>query len=219
MAISFLTQVSFTDAFRELIKTQKYEEYVYVIISRSETIFNGKKFTHIRNQSDGEADFLDQEGNKYEAKLLFDKKQGRLLGEQKNKIDKWFESLQEEVSEYSESVILNRNTELIKDTRLYSILVERLSSIKEDENAIFFIPFPIVNDVRGSIFLQSTTDYIQAAYNKVVEERMIGDRKIYFIYPSMEPSVYVLRNGDYHREYIECIELDPLILYKVGLTR
>lgn len=217
MDIKLFTKVSFTNAFRDFIKSQQYEKYVFIIISKSETIFNGKRFTHLYNQSNGEPDFIDQEGNKYEAKLIFDKMQGKLLGEQKNDIDKWFVSLQEEVSEFSETVIRKRNTELIKETKLYNILVERLSSVGEDENVLFFIPYPIVNDVRGSIFLQFATDYIQAVHNKMVEEKLIGDRMIYFIYPSMDASVYVLRDGNYHREYIECKELDPLIVYKTDL--
>ncbi len=43
MEIPLFTQVSFTDAFRDLIKSQKYEEYVSMIISRSNTIFMSYK--------------------------------------------------------------------------------------------------------------------------------------------------------------------------------
>lgn len=217
MAITFSTKASFTNSFRDLFKSQKYEEYVYMIISKSEIVFNGKKFTHIHSQANGESDFSDQEGGKYDVKLIFDEKQGRLLGEHKNDIIKWFETLYEEMTEFSEKVIRYRNTELIKDTKLYSILIERLCSVEENENAIFFIPYPIVHDIRDSIILQLTTDFLQAVCNKIEEEKLLGDRKIYFIYPSMEQSIYVLRDGNQNKEYVECKELDAFIIYETNV--
>ena len=214
MAIMFSKKAVFSDSFRDFVKSQKYEEYVYMIISNSERVFSGKQFKYIQNQSNGEPDFVDQEGNKYEAKLMFDERQGQLLGEHKYDITKWFESIKEEVVECSENIIRNGNTEFIKNTKLYRIFRKRLSSVNEDESAIFFIPYPIVNDVRGSVYLQFAADILQIAYNSIREEGLLGDKKIYFIYPSMEPSIYVLRDGDYQREYIECKELDPLIIYE-----
>ena len=70
MGITFLTKVTITDSFRDLIKAHRYEDYVYKIISGSETIFKCKSFIHVQDQSDGESDFVDQDGVKYEAKLI-----------------------------------------------------------------------------------------------------------------------------------------------------
>ena len=128
----------------------------------------------------------------------------------------WFNSMQDEIAEFSNAV-QERNMEYVKGTKLYAVLKERLDSVKEDENVIFFIPYPIVFDTKSSIFLQFTTDYLQATYNQLKEENLIGERRIFFIYPSMESSIYVLRDENYHREYIKCSELDDLVVFETDL--
>ena len=71
--IHILHEVIITDAFRDLFKNQKYEQYVFMIISRSKVIFKGLEFRKIETQHNNEPDFMDQFGCKYDAKLLFNK--------------------------------------------------------------------------------------------------------------------------------------------------
>ena len=57
--------------------------------SLSKEIFSGVSFEHITDQSHGESDFVDSNGQSYDVKLLFDKKQGELIWSEKNDIKEW----------------------------------------------------------------------------------------------------------------------------------
>ena len=199
--------------FRNLIKSHKYEEYILNIINKSCEIFGGKTFKIVLSQSHGESDFVDNNGIKYDAKLLFTTKQGQLIGDKKNDISDWIKSMIEERGEFAKSIEESN----VEETKLYKIIKARIESLEEDENGILFIPFPIVNDVEGSIFLQFATDFLQAIYDKIKEKKIIKRRRIYFIYPGMEPHVYVLRCGNGKREYIRSPELQDFITFSTDI--
>lgn len=207
------TIVVIDESFRSLIKEHNYEKYLHTIINKSQLVFRGLKFKHIDNQAHGESDFIDSNGKKYDAKLLFDKKQGALIGDSKNEFEKWLREMQDEKTEFGEC-IRKRNLSIIDDTKLYKIMKARLASVKPDENAIMFIPFPIVDEYKNSVFLQLATDFLQAVYDKLEDDKLVGNRKLYFIYPSGEPQEYVLRNTDHMREYICCEELEDFISFE-----
>lgn len=207
------TMITFSDAFRDLIKAHNYEKYILSIINKSTIIFNGNSFELIEEQSNGESDFVDNYGRKYDAKLLFDKKQGQLIGDSKNSIQQWIEVMVKEKIEFGES-INRRDLTYVEKTKLYRIMQERVASLKENENGILFIPFPIVEDVNGGVFFQLATDFLQATYDRLREHGNIGKRRIYFIYPSMSPHKYVLRNENRIREFIVCPELKDIISFE-----
>ena len=48
----------------------------------------------------------------------------------------------------------------------------------------------------------------------MAKKGLVGNRKLYFIYPSGDPHEYVLRDADRNREYIRCEELDEFISYE-----
>lgn len=204
------TVVTIDKSFRSLIQSQNYEKYVLTIINKSEAVFSDIEFTCIEDQSHGESDFVDNSGQFYDAKLLFDKKQGALIGDPNNEITEWLQVMLDEKTEFGEC-IKNRGLSFVPGTRLYKVMEARLASVKPEENAIFFIPFPIVDEYKGSIFLQFTTDFLQAVYQRLFDEGLVGDRKLYFIYPSGDPHEYVLRDAERKREYITCEELDDFI--------
>lgn len=200
------------ESFRNLIKAQSYELYILKIINKSKKIFSGLSFDRITNQSHGESDFKDSNGQFYDAKLLFDKKQGALIGDEKNEIIQWLQMMIEEKNEFG-NVIHQRDLSLVKKTKLYQITEKRLSSVKPNEHVIFFIPFPIVDEYKDSVVLQFATDYLQAIYKALVQNNLVGNRRIYFIYPDGDPHEYVLRDDRFQREYILCEELDDFIKY------
>ena len=210
---------SFSDLFRDVLKQQKYEKYVLRIISESKVLLADREFVRVEDQHAGDPDYIDKDGNKYDVKLLIDSKQGALLGERKNHVFEWFTSLQDECAEYAH-IIEERDSpdydydKLIDSSRLYRILRDRFDSISPDETPLFFIPYPIVQDYQGSKFLQFTTDFLQAVINRLKVDRMI-DREMYFIYPSMNAGVYVLRNTSLQREYISISDLSSIIEYMV----
>lgn len=207
-------EISISEEFRELFKRQQYEKYVYMIICRSKLLFKGKSFERIEYQSHGECDFKDEYGNKYDVKLLFNKKQGAMIGERKNDIINWLKAMDEERAQFS-GCIMSRNLSLIVDTQLYKITKERLLTVSQDEDAIFFIPFPIVIDCQNVMFMQFASDYLQVVYDKLEDEGLVGERKLYFIYPSVEPETFVLRSGNSRkREYIKVPELRNIISFE-----
>ena len=204
------TIVTIDESFRSLIQSQNYEMYVFDIINKSDVIFRKLQFKHIEVQSHGESDFVDNQGQFYDAKLLFDNKQGSLIGEPKNDINKWLQVMVDEKTEFGKC-IEKRDLSFLPNTRLYKVMKEKLESVKSNEHAIFFIPFPIVDEYKGSVFLQFTTDFLQAVYQRLADDGLIGDRKLYFIYPSGDAHEYVLRDDNRSREYIKCEELDDFI--------
>ncbi len=207
------TIVTIDKTFRTLIQKQHYEKYVLFIINKSQVIFRDIKFTHIKYQAHGESDFIDNNGLYYDTKLLFDKKQGALIGDPKNNLDEWLHEMLNEKTEFGEK-IWRHDLSFLPTTRLYNVMKERLSSVKREENVIFFIPFPIVDEYKGSIVLQSTTDYLQTVYQQLVDDCLVEDRQVFFIYPSGVPHEYVLRDAERAREYIKCDELDDFIKFE-----
>ena len=206
-------RVEFTDSFRDFIKKRKYEPYVLKIIGKSTVIFSGKSFFPVETQSNGEPDFYDNNGDKYEVKLLIDSSQGGLLGERKNDITDWFNSMNKACEEYAE-IILNNNLSEIRSLSFYRIMKARIESVERDEKAILFLPFPLVLDNKRSVFGQFSLDLIQAVYNQLDEDGIVDGREVFFIYPSTDKGEYVLRDSNYHREYIRVPELDDLIAFE-----
>ena len=205
------------DSFRDLIKNRRYEEYVFLIISRAQHIFQGKSFRENDSQAHGECDFVDSIGEKYDAKLLIDEKQGKLIGERKNDIMDWIRDTIREINEYSQ-ILPCQDYSFIPSTRLYSIMKERLASLKEDENALFFSPYPLVPDTQYSKWIQFGTDFLDAVYRSLKENGLVGDRKVFFIYPSHDTDYYVLRNAELGQESIYVPEMKPFISFKIVNT-
>ena len=136
-----------------------------------------------------------------------------LLGERQNDILKWFESLRDESIEFFEKCIIKRDLSGIVSTKLYRIVKDRICTLKEDENGILFIPYPIVEDFEGGFYLQFATDFISAFSERLVDEGIVGGRRLYYIYPSMVVNNYCLRSIDGDREFIDVPELEKYIIY------
>lgn len=201
-----------SDSFRDLLKRQKYEEYVFLIICQSKTVFSDISFDKVTSQSNGECDYIDSNGKKYDAKLLIDKKQGELLGNKRIEFEKWIDDLQKEEAEFYQ-IALEDNLDHITEVRLYHIMKSRLTALEADENAIFFLPFPMFAEFEDSCTTLATTDYIDYVYKQLEEEKEIAAREIYFIYPSLDGK-WVLRNADGIREYFTVPELDSFIVIR-----
>ena len=209
-----LIQVGYTEEFRNFIKKDFLEEFVLKLLNRSDEIFHEKTFIHNSDQSHVECDYIDTVGSKYEPKILFNKKQGKTLGEEKNEIIEFFQCMLEEVEEFSD-VINQRDISLVEKMQLYRISKERLKAIKPDENILFFIPFSIGFDAPGSYIVEKTTDYSQAIYERLKEEGFVGSREFYYIYPYKDGCKYVLRNADKRiKEYISMPEYSSIIRYE-----
>lgn len=215
MKITLNTIATTSDSFRDLFKRQRYETLVLDVLNKSQRLIQNLPLYLVEEQSNGECDFKDQVGTQYDAKLLIDKTQGALIGDRKNDLIAWFESMMDEVAEFSES-IARRDLSLVSTTKLYHLMKERLKSVQANEVAVLFIPYPLVTDHQGSIYLQFATDFLQAVYNEVEAEGVISCKDVFFIYPSIEPDVVVLRNAKTRvREYISALGISEYIRYVV----
>jgi len=172
------------------------------------------KYKHNKSQADGECDFVDiASGDKYDAKLLFDEEQGRLIGSKNGNLESWLKLMMAETDEYKNcfpSVGLIK----VQELSLYKIMKYRLMRIKPDENAIFFIPYPIVSDFRDSIFLQFATDILKAIYDELCNNSLIGNRKVYAIYPSTMEGMVLRDLATYYKENAPSPDLDKYFAYK-----
>lgn len=200
-----------SDGYRNLFNNRCYEKYVYCLLGKSTEIFAGLTFTWIESQPCGECDFKDNHDVKYDAKLLIDSKQGALIGEKKNDIVLWIEDTIKEINEFPQRLQETQDYTFIPDTRLYKIMKERINTVNQDENVIFFSPFPLVTDSQYNYLTPFCTDYLDAVYECMMKEGLIGNRRVYYIYHSQEQGIYVLRNDHSAREYISMPELDSLI--------
>ena len=206
--MEFESSMLISDGYRNLFNNRRYEKYVYCLLVKSTEIFAGLTFTWIESQSHGECDFVDSNGEKYDAKLLINSKQGALIGEKKNDILLWIKDTIEEINEFPRRLHETQDYSFIPKTRLYQIMKDRIATVEEDENVIFFSPFPLVTDSQYNFLNPFCTDYLDVVYECMMEEGLIGNRRVYYIYLSQEQGVYVLRDDHSAREYISMPELD-----------
>ena len=204
--------------FQDFIHSGKYEEAILSIMNISKKLFKGK---YIRNsaQSQGECDFVDIEsGEKFDAKLVITTKQGKLIGSRNFACEEWLISILSEIYEFNEHYIYKTKDCDVSDLKLYKIMSEKLMKDKSDENIIFFFPFLIVHEKTCSVLGQSTTDILSIIYDGMKTNKIIKNRKLYVMYPSIDNNIIVrnLSNGvreDFHSEMIENI-----IRYDVEIT-
>ena len=212
MGIKFRTAVTISDSFRDILKRQRYEELVLTTINKSQSLIRNLPLYRVTEQSNNEPDYLDTKGNKYDVKLLLDSKQGALIGERKNDLQLWIRSMMNECGEFDDC-IRNRSIANVQSTQLYGILKKRLLSVKTDEAAILFCPYPVVNDYQHAVFMQLATDFLQAVVNELDEE-IKACRGVYFLYPSIERGIMVLRDANTKaREYIDAPEIAEYISF------
>lgn len=217
MTVKHLFTVS--NDFIELFNKNNYEKYVLEIMNNSKIIFPNS-YIEVSNQSQGQCDFIDSVTNeKYDAKLPFLSEQIKLLTDgikHKPEILEWIKEMHDEAAQFSPHSIRD-DPNHIESTRLYNIMRNQILRDKKDENIIFFLPYPISLSIKGSIFLQSTSDYISLIFEKLKTKIDLIDRFIYTIYPSSEKNTFVLRcsNNSYYREYVYYDKMEKFFSYEV----
>lgn len=210
--------VNWSTYFRKLIQGGNYEDVILKMLNKSNKLFPNKPLIRIQDQSHGECDYIDSAGKKYDAKLLLNQNQGKLLGDPRNdwisSACEWFKDSLVESGNYSNVLAgLSR----IEDTSLYSIIERILKNLAEDEVGILFIPFPIVFESRDEVEVHFGKDYIQAVLRALDNKYggIIENNRFLFIYPSSDNGLYVLRNCNHCREYIDAAPLDDYIIFQI----
>lgn len=212
--IRFLYQIELHEKFRDLFHRKRYEQLLLPIINASNEIFKGKSFEYIEEQSNGECDFIDCYGEKYDAKLLFDQEQGALVGDEKNNLVLWIESMYEESCEFS-PLKLREDFNYLENMKLYKVLKSRIETVNQDEKAILFMPYPVVLDFEEANFYHKCTDFLQAVFDKLYQQGYVKCKDVFFIYPSMEKDIYVLRDSIRNREFIKDSVINEYMEYKI----
>ena len=216
MSISFKLKTSICDKFCKLIDKNVYEPMLCKLMNASILVFPGN-YIHITEQSAGQCDFVETTtGVKFDAKLPFYSKHGKLIASNNRDFLKWLELMLDEETEFGEDIIATRGKN-IGSLELYKIMEERMNSIKEDENAIFFFPYPIVLDFEESSFISITSDYLDAIFRELKRQQKVGMRNIYAIYPAVDSNIVLRCLNTNQREYCQFATLEEFITFDFGL--
>ena len=205
-----------SDEFKEFIQSGNYEVSILKLMNQSRIVFPN---TYIRNeiQSSSECDFVDTiTAEKYEAKLPFDKREGILICSNKGNLKDWLVYMMDEEAEFGELIIEKRGQHSVTELKLYKTLVKRLKTVQESENAIFFFPYPITLDMDpydSFSMLQFCSDILDSVFRELKKNGLVGNRKVYAIYPSLDEKMVLRCLNDNKREYLSSIDAEKYFKY------
>ena len=219
MSITLYTQVTFSEKFKMIIKSGNYESLIFTLLKSSKKLFPNE-FEHIEKQANGECDFVDKKtGAKYDAKLPITKKQGEMIGSNKAKFDGWLRLMIDECTEFGEKMIIERGKHSVEEIELYQIMESLINHDNDDENIIFFFPFPIVYEQSNGIYRQFAMDILSCIYDGLRKNNVVKQQEIYAVYPSADHMIIArnLRTGA--RENFSAEAFDEYIAYDVQMAR
>ncbi len=210
-------ELTISSSIRDLIQKGTYEQIICDLMNESKRIFPSK-YARVKDQSNGECDFIDiVSKKKYDAKILFSNTQCQLIARGLKQLEDWVRSVYEEISEVSGKLFDNDRI-AIKNTILFRELSDRLASVRDDEDAILFIPFPIVPESEKSVFLPFASDILSVTYGSIVAASpgKFEGKHTFIIYPSVIDQKVVLRDLTSRRkEYMPIDPLSPYITYAI----
>ena len=211
-----------SDDLKRFVQSGNYEPYVLELMNKSKVIFPGYYKRNLQ-QSENQCDFCDDKtGEKFEAKLPFDKKEGELICSNHGSFKAWLKFMMEEEAEFGEKIILKRGQHRLDSLKLYKTLRKRLESVQTDENAIILFPYPITLDMEsdGEVnLLHFCGDILSSIYNELVKNGVVGLRKVFVIYPSADNRIVLRCLNTNQREFLVCRELNDIFAYSFSLVR
>lgn len=212
MERSVTMRASITEKFSKLIKKNNYEPILCELMNISTLVFPGRYYWNIE-QSSGECDFVEVgTGAKFDAKLPFRSKYGKLVGSNNHDFKKWIELMIQQETEFGEDIVETRDKN-IASMELYKIMKCRLEDVEADEHAIFFFPYPIVLDCKELKMVSLISDYLDAIFRELSKNNIVGSRKIYAIYPAADRHIVLRCLNDNKREFVKFSKLDEFIAY------
>lgn len=183
-------RICISDRYVELLNKDLYEPVVLEIMNDSEIVFPDQ-YRRILNQSHGESDYCNvNTGQMIDAKLLFKEKQCYMLSRGKEELQKWLNSLKEEVEELFEAIKSDNKREL-NTSMLYFEMTQRLRSIKQDEDVVLFMPYPLAVGYKNGTISYLNVNIFQVLFDdmkKNCPEIVLGKR-VYVIYPSLDDRI------------------------------
>ena len=205
--------------FKFLIQGGNYEKVILSLLNKSTKLFPNP-FEHIFSQDNGECDFIDKKTKtKYDAKLPITKNQGRWIGCNNADFEKWILSMIDECAEFSKKIIQERGLHSIEELKLYKVMKNLIEKDKLDENIIFFFPFPVVYESSQGVYGQFASDILSNIYSALNKNGVVGKRRIYAIYPSVDNQIGIRLLNTGVREWFSSDILDEYIKYDVYLLK
>lgn len=211
-----------SDDLKRFVQSGNYEPHILKLMNRSKVIFPGHYERNLE-QSENQCDFYDvKTGEKFEAKLPFDKKEGELICSNHGSLKAWLEFMMDEEAEFGEKIIMERGKHRLDSLKLYKTLRKRLESVQKDENAVILFPYPITLDMEGNgevNLLHCCSDILSSIYCELVKNSVVGLRKVFAIYPSADNKIVLRCLNTNQREFLVCRELNDVFAYSFSLIR
>lgn len=212
MPLSVKMIATISERFSNLINKNEYEPRLCNLMNASQKVFPGS-YEWITDQSSSECDFVELgTGKKFDAKLPFTRKYGKIIGSRNHDFKKWMELMHNAEAEFGEDIIATRGNN-VSSMEFYKIMDERLNTVQDDENVIFFFPYPIVLDGKDMAFFPFVTDFLGAIFNELRKRDKIKEREVFVIYPALDGEIVLRCLNNDEREYILFPDFDEFITY------
>ena len=154
--------------------------------------------------------------------MPFNKKEGELICRNNYNLKEWISFMMREEEEFGDKIIIQRGKYTVDSLRLYRTLEKRLNDVKVDEHVIFFFPYPITFDMEPigdeAPLYQMVSDILSALFRDLKRNGVIGNRKVYAMYPTMDKKIALRCLNNDLREYISYNELDEIFTYRFALA-
>lgn len=209
MSLEIDVTVNINNDFRNLIHNGNYEKIILNIMNSSKKLFPNT-YKHIKNQSHGECDFIDEKtSKKYDAKLPFSNSDGILIGSDNFDFVKWLELMHKRIEE-CQKIYIDDNYS-IEDSQLYRIIERIIKKVELEEQIILFFPYPIILDGANMFFSQFKKSILSSIYDALENNNLIKGRSIYTIFLGIDGEIVIrcLNNRKY--ECIPNLELNKYI--------
>ena len=212
LALTYNHQTEIDPKFKSFIQSGNYEPFILNVMNKSKKIFPNI-YKHFNSQSKGESDFIDCVTlQKYDVKLPFTTKQGKLIASRKCNHGEWIYSMLQYQNEFSRS-LKNYKVAKVDNLELYSMIKSELQGLKDDEDFIIFIPFPIDSDFGESVYSTFTTDILSKTFDTLARDRVVNNHRIYAIYPNWNKEIVLRCLNKNTREYLRDDELCEYVSY------
>lgn len=216
--MAFIT-ANFGTNLNEMINHRYYEKILCKILNDSKGIFDGK-FEQVEFQSNNEPDFIkinakNGECEKYDAKILFTEEQCHNISKGIEQYNHWINSMLCDNNQFAKN-FMERKFNKFADTNIYKTFSERLLKVDDDQNAILFIPFPIVYKIEKAIFQQFASDKLEIIYQTWLNQDKKNIKKnVYIIYAGFGDSVLIRHMNTGKKEEIKTTILSQYISYQL----
>ena len=198
---------------KELIKSGNYEKIILDLMNSSKTIFPNA-YIHLDNQAHGECDFVDSvTGEKFDAKIPIDQKQGKIIGSRNGDIRALTTELHNEALEF-QSCFSEEHKKPINELKLFKKMEYNISKTKADENVIFFIPYPIVFDFENFPLI-GIQDLLKKIYCEMAITFDLSQKHLYAIYISFDKKMVLRDLETDKREYLDFPDMQCYVGYDI----